>query len=96
MLIEAVQKVTDILNTFVSLAIPIPNWAVGRVIGRNGEALAKVSDILQIKTNSRLICFISNTHKNAGLISYFVVLADKRDAIILAMQMVFSGLPQLP
>lgn len=94
-LIEAVQKVTDILNTFVSLAIPIPNWAVGRVIGRNGEALAKVSDILQIKTNSRLICFISNTHKNAGLISYFVVLADKRDAIILAMQMVFSRIASI-
>ncbi|KAE8301651.1 KH domain-containing protein [Giardia duodenalis] len=94
-LMEAVQKVTDILNTFVSLAAPIPNWTVGRVIGRNGEALAKVSDIIQIRTNSRLICFISNTHKAEGLVSYFVVLADKRDAVTLAMQMVFSRISSI-
>ncbi|EFO62116.1 Hypothetical protein GLP15_1952 [Giardia lamblia P15] len=94
-LMETVQKVTDILDTFVSLAAPIPNWAVGRVIGRNGEALAKVSDIIQIRTNSRLICFISNTHKTEGLLSYFVVLADKRDAVTLAMQMVFSRISSI-
>lgn len=94
-LIEAVQKVTDILNTFVSLAVPIPNWAVGRVIGRNGEALSKVSDIIQMKTDSRLICFISNTHKSEGLLSYFIVLADKKDAATLAMQMIFSRIASI-
>lgn len=94
-LLETVQKITNILNTFVSLAVPIPNWAVGRVIGRNGEALAKITDIIQIRTDSRLICFISNTQKSEGLTSYFIVLADKKDAVTLAMQMVLSRIASI-
>lgn len=88
----ALDNVIAVVDQFACVAVPIPRWAIGKIIGHGGEGIRRIFDYVKLKTGSFLLMYIPDTSDVANIMKYCVISSSSHVAVSLALRLLIQML----
>ncbi|KAH0570048.1 KH domain-containing protein [Spironucleus salmonicida] len=89
---QTVQEIKQKVSNFACVAIPAPVWAVGRIIGRQGDGIIKINNQVNQLTGGTCLVFFPDVGQSDGILSYAIVSSDDYKATQACCNVIISRL----